>query len=218
MDRNEAISRLQALVGKDLRVLADQYGVTVWSPAVRAGVPPVPEARLNKGWAGQTIERHLGLPTNSSRAPDFGTWELKLVPVKRDGHGALCVKETMAITMIDPDEVSARPFEESHLFAKLQRAVVASRIFESKQELRSELNSVGQFDLGRTALFDRIKRDYDLIRATIRNQGFDALSGAMGTLVQPRTKGAGHGSTSRAFYARTPLVSHILGMRPIRGL
>ncbi len=33
----------------------------------------------------------------------------------------------------------------------------------------------------------------------------------MGKLVQPRTKGQGHGSTSRAFYARTGFVAHILG-------
>jgi len=33
----------------------------------------------------------------------------------------------------------------------------------------------------------------------------------MGVLVQPRTKGPGHGSTSRAFYARKIFVAHILG-------
>jgi hypothetical protein len=34
----------------------------------------------------------------------------------------------------------------------------------------------------------------------------------MGVLVQPRTKGPGHGSTSRAFYARARLVGRILGL------
>jgi len=33
-------------------------------------------------------------------------------------------------------------------------------------------------------------------------QGFGTLTGKMGVFIQPRTKGAGHGSTSRAFYAR----------------
>lgn len=37
-----------------------------------------------------------------------------------------------------------------------------------------------------------------------------ALTGKMGVLVQPRTKGKGHGSTSRAFYARTGFVTHII--------
>jgi len=31
--------------------------------------------------------------------------------------------------------------------------------------------------------------------------------------IQPRTKGAGHGSTSRAFYARIPFVSQILKLK-----
>jgi hypothetical protein len=34
----------------------------------------------------------------------------------------------------------------------------------------------------------------------------------MGQFIQPRTKGAGHGSTSRAFYARTQFISQILGL------
>jgi len=37
------------------------------------------------------------------------------------------------------------------------------------------------------------------------------LTGRMGVLVQPRTKGSGHGSTTRAFYARKELVKIILG-------
>ena len=43
-------------------------------------------------------------------------------------------------------------------------------------------------------------------------KGFEHLTGAMGILVQPRTKGSGHGSTSRAFYARTQFVAEILGI------
>ena len=33
----------------------------------------------------------------------------------------------------------------------------------------------------------------------------------MGVYIQPRTKGAGHGSTSRAFYMRTGLIKEIIG-------
>ena len=49
-----------------------------------------------------------------------------------------------------------------------------------------------------------IKNDYNLVRETLLNPklGFNALTGSMGKYIQPRTKGAGHGSTSRAFYAR----------------
>ena len=110
MDRAEALTRLKTLVGRDLVDLGNRSGVTIWKGE-----------RINKGWAGHTIERYLGLPLNSSRSPNFGSWELKVVPVRRLPDGTIKVKETMAITMIDPTEVAAKEFRDSHLFLKLQR-------------------------------------------------------------------------------------------------
>jgi len=66
--------------------------------------------------------------------------------------------------------------------------------------------------LGNTKIYNQVRADYEETREKIRTKGFEALTGAMGVLVQPRTKGSGHGSTSRAFYARTQFVSTILGM------
>ena len=60
-------------------------------------------------------------------------------------------------------------------------------------------------------LYEQIKKDYDLVRNTLKKKGFDALTGAMGVYIQPRTKGAGHGSTSRAFYARPNFIKKVLG-------
>jgi DNA mismatch repair protein MutH len=201
MERTNAVARLMMLRGRDLRPLSDTYQVTVWK-----------DGKKNKGWAGQVLERYLGLPINSAQSPNFGSWELKLVPLKRNHAGNLQVKETMAITMIDPYNVAETPFEQSHLLSKLQKAVVCARMFESQADDTSLLVSVCTFDLDDPAILARVKADYDLVRKTIRNDGFDALTGAMGQLVQPRTKGAGHGSTSRAFYARTGFVAHILGL------
>jgi len=79
----------------------------------------------------------LGLPVNSAQSPKFGSWELKIVPLKRLASGNIVVKETMAITMIDPYNVANTPFEQSHLLAKLKKAVVCARLFESKNEDRS---------------------------------------------------------------------------------
>lgn len=201
MERVEAITRLTTLVGQDIRQLADQYRVTVWSQ----------ESKKNKGWAGHTTERYLGLPINSSRSPNFGSWELKLVPLVARRTGELRVKETMAITMIDSVEVTNKEFEQSHLFNKLQKIVVVARVFESQADERSLVHSVASFDLDNFEIYEQVKADYNLIREAIRTQGFSSLSGKMGRLVQPRTKGQGHGSTSRAFYARTSFVAHILG-------
>ncbi|MBE7490160.1 MAG: hypothetical protein HS108_00130 [Planctomycetes bacterium] len=192
---------LQQLVGQDLRPLAERYCVTVWK-----------NDKLNKGWAGHVIERHLGLQLNSSQAPNLGSWELKVVPLKRLRNGRIALKETMAITMIDPVHVAQTPFEKSHLLTKLERLVLGARMFESRQETSACLVSIGEFRLADPAIRKQVRQDYETIRATIIKQGFDALTGRMGIYIQPRTKGRGHGSTSRAFYARKNFVAIALGL------
>ena len=77
---------------------------------------------------GHTSQRQGGLALNSSRSPNFGSWELKVVPVRSLTNGSFKVKETMAITMIDPVEVAAKEFPQSHLFLKLERMLVVARV------------------------------------------------------------------------------------------
>jgi len=201
VERAEALQRLENLVGKDLRKLADYYGITVWK-----------SGRKNKGWPGHTIERYLGLPQNSSRAPNFGSWELKLVSLKYLRSGLLTVKETMAITMLDPVEVMSKEFCDSHLYNKLQKILVVARIFESQRDDSSLVYSVNDFDLDDPNIRSAVENDYNYIRNVIATKGFEALSSSMGKLIQPRTKGSGHGSTTRAFYARTAFVKMIVGL------
>ena len=110
MQRQEALLKLSELIGQDLRLLADKYKVTVFK-----------EGKPNKGWAGHVLERHLGLPINSSQSPNFGSWELKIIPLKYLKSGKLTVKETMAITMIDAYNIESTDFENSHLLAKLRK-------------------------------------------------------------------------------------------------
>jgi len=207
LGRDEAVRRINLLAGRDLRSLADELGVTVW----KAG-------RKNKGWAGHTLERYLGLAPNSRQAPDFGDWDLKLVSLRRTPEGVLRVKETMAITMLEPTEVISNRFEDSHLYDKLRRLVVVSRIFETEDDARSVLHAAAKFDLDDPAFFRAVREDYELIRAVIRERGFAALTGDLGRLIQARTKGRGHGSASRAFYARTAFVARILNLHKLASM
>jgi len=199
MERNQAYILLQQLEGKDLRKLADKYEVTVFK-----------NDKKNKGWAGHVIEHYLGLPINSAQSPNFGSWELKTVSLKRLQNDTLTVKETMAITMIDPFNVINAPFEESHLLSKMKKILMLSRIWEGADELSSIVCGVHTFDIGNKEIYEQIKEDYELVRKTIREKGFEALTGRMGIYIQPRTKGVGHGSTSRAFYARVPFLKKII--------
>ncbi len=87
-----------------------------------------------------------------------------------------------------------------------------ARLFESQEDERSLLVRVSPFDLGDSDIFQQVKADYEETRQCIMNKGFEYLTSAMGAFVQPRTKGPGHGSTSRAFYARTKFVKMILNL------
>ncbi len=153
------------------------------------------------------------MPLNSSRNPNLGDWELKVIPVIEKPDGSYVVKETVSITMIDPVEVVQKEFEDSHLFTKLRKIIAVSRIREDDMESHSICKDVYAFELEGTELYAKVVEDYELIRGTIRDREFDALTGYMGEYIQPRTKGSGHGSTSRAFYARKSLVEYMLGWR-----
>lgn len=192
MERQEAIQKLQQLVGKELHKLAHEHGVTIYR-----------NGKVNKGWAGHVFERYLELPINSAQSPNFGSWELKSIPLKTLKNGSLSFKETMAITMIDQVNVKQKLFEESHLLAKLRKAVVVARTVGAHVDDPSYIHSVVEFNLTGN-LYDVVKADYNLVRNILLDpqQGFSALTGKMGVYIQLRTKGAGHGSTSRAFYAR----------------
>lgn len=170
------------------------------------------QVKLNKSWDRQVLERYLGLPPSSPGVPNSESWELRVVSLKRLASGNLAPKEAMQITTIDPTHVAGNDFEHSHLITKLPETIVCARMDCDGPGGRSELVAVETFDLDDEEMMRQVREDYELVRTTIIEKGFDALTGAMGVLIQPRTKGAGHGSISRAFYARTGFVKTILGL------
>lgn len=79
-----------------------------------------------------------------------------------------------------------------------------------KNSKKAELLEVESLDfLEDDNLIKEIKADYDFIREKLIKYGFESLTGKDGKWIQARTKGPGHGSTSRAFYARKELVEKI---------
>ena len=196
--RAAAIQNLTAYIGHDLRALAAAHGITTYETG-----------RQNKGWKGLILERLAGLQTNNAKAPNGLTYELKSVSF-RYVKDVLVPKETMAITMINPTELAAHTFFESHCWSKLKTIVFCAVMWHGPNSLRAELLNVASLDFAETdELIQEIKSDYDYIRQKLINQGFDSLTGKDGKWIQARTKGRGHGSISRAFYARTGLVRKI---------
>ena len=196
--RVAAIKNLKKYTGKDLRKLAKDFKITTYETG-----------KQNKGWKGLILERLAGLKTNVSKAPNGLSWELKSVSfhyVKNQ----LVPKETMAITMINPTELKADEFFKSHCWAKLKTIVFCAVMWYGKNSEKAELLKVTSLDFAEDDdLIKEIKVDYDFIRNKLIKKGFKSLTGSDGKWIQARTKGAGHGSTSRAFYARKELVKKI---------
>jgi DNA mismatch repair protein MutH len=196
--RTTAIKNLRKHLGQDLRKLALEHGITTYETG-----------KQNKGWKGLVLERLAGLQTNISKAPNGLSWELKSVAF-HIVKGELVPKETMAITMINPEELKAHSFFESHCWAKLKAIVFCAVEWDGKNAESGRLLKVASLDFAEDdELIQEIKADYDFIRNKLITQGFEALTGADGKWIQARTKGPGHGSISRAFYARTSLVKRI---------
>ena len=120
--------------------------------------------------------------------------------------------------MINPTELKAHSFFESHAWAKLKTIVFCAVMWHGKNAGKAELVKVASLDFAEDdELIQEIKADYDFIRAKLIQQGFGALTGKDGKWIQARTKGTGGinprtGSRrpiTRAFYARTALVKKI---------
>ncbi len=201
MEREEAVNRLMELTGKDLHKVGRTYDISA-----------TVNGKQNKGWAGHVCERHLNLPLNSCRSPNFGSWELKVIPLRFLRSGKLVFKETMSICMIDRVDVARKSFFDSHLLLKLSKMVVVARIVGEEYTDPTFVHRIAEFVLSEE-LYEEIEKDYDEVRKVISDpeKGFDCLTGKMGVWVQPRTKGPGHGSTSRAFYARKKMLGEIFG-------
>ena len=204
--RATAIKNLKKYIGKDLAELAPQFGIN-----------PFKDGKQNKGWKGLVLERLAGLQPNISKAPNGLTYELKSVEFSKVG-GVLVPKETMAITMINPEELKAHQFFESHVWAKLKTIVFCAVQWDGLNAKSAKLLSVASLDFAEDDdLIKEIKADYDFIRTKLIKQGFSALTGKDGKWIQARTKGIGgvnprtgeRRPITRAFYARTGLVKKI---------
>ena len=204
--RTTAINNLKKNIGKDLRKLAKQHGITTYETG-----------KQNKGWKGLILERLAGLENNISKAPNGLSYELKSVSF-RYVKDELTPKETMAITMINPEELKKHDFFESHCWAKLKSIVFCAIAWHGKDSQTAELIKVASIDFAEDDdLIQEIKADYDFIRNKLINRGFKNLTGKDGKWIQARTKGTGginprtgkRRPITRAFYARTCLVKKI---------
>lgn len=171
------------------------------------GTTMVSPKTKNKGETGILLEKLTGIP-QTSNCLDCTDGELKTFPLKRDKAGRLVPKETIAITMLDRDTLKDCAFAQSRPCKKMSKMLCVP--YERTGDNIVYYTPI-LIDLSLptyAALASILQADYELIQKKFNETG--ELSSADGILLQNRTKGAGHGSTSRAFYLRTDFVKQYL--------
>lgn len=195
----QLLSHARALIGVELAELAERLDVPIPVGAVRT-----------KGWAGQVIERELGVEGGGIRGPDFEDLqiELKTVPVGPD----LAPRESTAVCQIDPIAIAAESWETSYVRHKLARV-----LFVALSEPRARGRTSGQQATG--SIGDRVvaavrlwepspveerllRGDFELfVRDYFRRGRTAEITGHLGTVLQVRPKGRNAADTRAAYDA-----------------
>lgn len=206
-----------ALASKPLHKFAQDLGVTVKTP----------EGKINKGWIGQTLDRLIQTPAVNSQLPDGADFELKSVHgVIRAETGNWEPKETMAITMLSPENIIHESFETSAVWHKLSRLILVGHVYEDDSREVAKVVRVCPVDVSDPELIFEIKKYWELIHNTVISGKISSYSskGTSKGFLQLRTKGAGGNRgrsvcpktgvafNSRAFYATKPFLRYVFGV------
>jgi len=160
----------------------------------------------NKGATGLLLETITGIP-HSSNALDCVDGELKTCPVRKNKKGHFTSKESIAITMMSKDALMANEFETSKCFKKMESMLIVPYLREG--DSIQYLTPTRLSATTHPSLYQQFKNDYTAIRNHYIH--YNILMSMIGHYLQTRTKGTGHGSTSRAFYLRQKFIrDHIL--------
>jgi len=155
---------------------------------------------VNKGLSGLIIEQLSGLD-NSSKNVDCEDGDLKTFKVDLTLNNTLKTKETIAISMINREEIIKNSFFESKYWKKISRVLFLPNYTEKSGFISVGLPVIADFTLDINKVFrEQLELDYNEVRDIFIQGGqITDLTGSMGILMQPRTKGSAN-SISRAFY------------------
>ena len=161
----------------------------------------------NKGLPGLFLEDLLGIP-HTQNLLDCSDGELKLFPVKQLKNGTLVPKESMAITMLSREDLKTTEFKSSKCYKKISRVLFVP-YYRTSDTIKFMTPKIIDKDCADCLeIYKIFESDYNKIRDKYLENG--SLKSSIGSLLQNRTKGAGHGSTSRAFYLRPTFMKHYI--------
>jgi DNA mismatch repair protein MutH len=207
--RAHVLNYLSAILpGKNLYELAEIHAITVRK-----------NGKLNKGWAGQTIERVAKLEGGNFQKRDGFDFELKSTSLKKNGD-TWKPKETIKITQLTPSNIIEVEFETSALWNKLAHLILVGCHHETED--RCTVIRVDAIDINDPILVDEIKKFWEEVRYSVLSGDFVDFfnAGSSKDLVQLRPTGDGkQWSTcpttaerfpARAFYGTKRLIEQVL--------
>ena len=146
---------------------------------------------------GHPIERHFGIPPNSSPLPDFpgAAIELKAVPLRRTGRG-LGVKERTVVSIIDYMTLPEQTWSTASVRKKLRILFVFFEHLDDTPKQLFPIRAVLQWEPDdRTNAL--LRADWERVFAKVRQAKAHELSESDGAIMGPCTKGATGASLRR---------------------
>ena len=159
----------------------------------------------NKGKPGTYLEEIAGIPT-SSACLDCSDGEVKVFPIKRNKNGAIVPKETIAVTMMNCEDLASHSFTESRVYKKLTNVLYIPYERDGDTIIFRQPTVVQM-----PAIEEQLRKDYDDIRAHLSANGTLDGSSRIGVYMQSRTKGAGGDAPkTRAFYLKKKFIDDMI--------
>jgi DNA mismatch repair protein MutH len=207
----ELLARAEALAGRTLGEIADQYGT-----------PVPPDLRRAKGFVGSLVERALGADARSRALPDFTKLgiELKTVPIDERGRPL----ESTFVCTIELSDIGSMEWEASRVRHKLARVLWVP--IQGTRTIPVASRHVGTALLWTLAGEDEaaLRSDWDELAGWIGRGEVEALTAHVGSYLQVRPKAASSRSRRRAldgdgaiydelprgFYLRTQFTARII--------
>jgi len=158
----------------------------------------------NKGKPGNYLEELTGIP-QSSECLDCIDGEVKVFPLKKLRTGIIAPKETIAVCMINKDDLVGNDFYESRCYKKLSNVLFVG-YYREDDKITYMQPTLFNLD-AHNEIKEQLKNDYDTIREYfMKNNTLEGTS-KLGVYLQNRTKGqGGNAPKTRAFYLRTGFI------------
>lgn len=158
----------------------------------------------NKGKPGNYLEELTGIP-QSSECLDCIDGEVKVFPLKKLRTGIISPKETVAVCMINKDDLVGTDFYESRCYKKLSNVLFVG-YYREDDKITYMQPTLFNLD-AHNEIKEQLKNDYDTIREYfMKNNTLEGTS-KLGLYLQNRTKGkGGNAPKTRAFYLRTAFI------------